>query len=135
LKQFGSYENSRRKGNGVIIMGAETKKLAQVSYVTDTDVSYYEIGEVEGAFQEEQLKDYIKRFGHEKLCSQLGYMQFQIWRAVREINGERDSQDWAKDLSENKFNPDDYECLAGVCPDLSDEDHCETCTLKRLKKL
>lgn len=23
-------------------MGAETKKLAQVSYVTDTDVSYYE---------------------------------------------------------------------------------------------
>ena len=41
----------------------------------------------------------------------------------------------AKDLSENKFNPDDYECLAGVCPDLSDEDHCETCTLKRLKKI
>lgn len=41
----------------------------------------------------------------------------------------------AKDLSENKFNPDDYECLAGVCPDLSDENHCETCTLKKLKKL
>ena len=40
-----------------------------------------------------------------------------------------------KDLSENKFNPDDYECLAGVCPDLSDEEHCETCTLKRLKEL
>ena len=38
-----------------------------------------------------------------------------------------------KDLSEKKFNPDDYECLAGVCPDLSDEDHCETCTLKKLK--
>ena len=36
-------------------------------------------------------------------------------------------------FSENKFNPDDYECLAGVCPDLSDEEHCETCTLKRLK--
>jgi hypothetical protein len=81
------------------IMGAETKKLAQVSYVTDTDVSYYEIGEVEGAFQEEQLKDYIKRFGHEKLCSQLGYMQFQIWKAVREINSERDSQDGVKYVS------------------------------------
>lgn len=40
-----------------------------------------------------------------------------------------------KDLPENKFNPDDYECLAGVCPDLSDEEHCETCTLKRLKEL
>ena len=34
-----------------------------------------------------------------------------------------------------RFNPEDYECLAGVCPDLSDEDHCETCTLKRLKEL
>lgn len=80
----------------LIIVGTETKKLAQVSYVTDTDVSYYEIGEVEGAFQEAQLKDYIKRFGHEKLCSQLAYMQFQIWKAVREINGERDEETGAK---------------------------------------
>lgn len=78
-------------------MGAETKKLATVSYVTDTDVSYYKIGEVEGAFQETQLKDYIKRFGHEELCSHLGYMQYQIWKIVREINGERDNQDGAKD--------------------------------------
>ncbi len=77
-------------------MGAETKKLAQVSYVTDTDVSYYEIGEVEGSFQEAQLKDYIKRFGYEKLCSQLAYMQFQIWEAVREINGERNVETGAK---------------------------------------
>lgn len=80
-------------------MGAETKKLAQVSYVTDTDVSYYEIGEVEGSFQEAQLKDYIERFGHEKLCSQLGYMQFQIWKTVREINGELDNQDGVKPAS------------------------------------
>jgi len=77
-------------------MGAETKKLAEVRYVTDTDVSYYEIGEVEGAFQEAQLKDYIKRFGHEKLCSRLAYMQFQIFKAVREINGERDEETGAE---------------------------------------
>ena len=70
-------------------MGAETKKLAEIRFVTDTDVSYYEIGEVEGSFQEAQLKDYIKVFGHEKLCAQLGYMQFQIWKALREINGEK----------------------------------------------
>jgi hypothetical protein len=69
-------------------MGAETKKMATVEYVTDTDVGYYEIGEVQGAFQKEQLKDYIKRFGHEKLCSQLGYMQFQVWEALREVNSE-----------------------------------------------
>lgn len=83
-------------------MGAETKELAKVAYVTDTDVGYYEIGEVEGAFQEVQLKNYIRRFGHEKLCSQLGYMQFQIWKAVREINGERDNQGGANNVVEFK---------------------------------
>jgi hypothetical protein len=72
-------------------MGAETQKLATVSFVTDTDVSYYEIGEVEGSFQKDELKDYIKRFGHEKLCSQLAYLQFQVWEALREVNTERDA--------------------------------------------
>ena len=72
-------------------MGAETKKLAEVSYVTDTDVGYYVIGEVQGAFQEDELKDYIKRFGHKELCSRLGYMQFQIWETIREINSEQDN--------------------------------------------
>lgn len=87
-------------------MGAEIKNLAKVGYVTDTDVGYYEIGEVEGSFQEDQLKDYIKRFGHEKLCSQLGYMQFQIWKTLREINGEMYSQEETKAAQRNKFfNP------------------------------
>jgi len=74
-------------------MGAETKKIATVSYVTDTDVSYYEIGETQGSFQKEELKDYIKRFGHEKLCSQLAFMQFQIWETLREINGEKSNDE------------------------------------------
>lgn len=74
-------------------MGAETKELAKISFVTDTDVSYYEIGEVEGSFQESQLEDYIERFGHEKLCAQLGYMQFQIWRSLRKINGEKSASE------------------------------------------
>lgn len=73
-------------------MGAETKKLAEISFVTDTDVSYYEIGEVQGAFQKHELKNYIKKFGHEKLCAQLGYMQFQVWETFRQVNGEKDSE-------------------------------------------
>lgn len=79
-------------------MGAQTQKLATVSFVTDTDVSYYQIGEVEGAFQQGQLEDYIRSHGHEKLCSQLGFMQFQIWEAVRKINGE-DNQSDTKEAS------------------------------------
>jgi hypothetical protein len=80
-------------------MGAETKKLADIGYVTDTDVSYYEIGEIEGAFEPEQLKDYIRRFGHKDLSSHLGFLQFQIWQAVREINSEISERNGAKESS------------------------------------
>jgi hypothetical protein len=69
-------------------MGAETQELAKISFVTDTDVSYYEIGEINASFQEDKLKDYIKRFGHEKICSQIAFLNFQIWQAVREVNSE-----------------------------------------------
>jgi len=81
-------------------MGAETQKLATVSFVTDTDVSYYEIGEVEGSFQKDELKNYVKRFGHEKLCSQLAFLQFQVWEALREVNSERENYG-AKSCSQN----------------------------------
>jgi len=74
-------------------MGYDSEELANIKYVTDTDVGYYEIGEVEGQFKEEQLKDYIKRFGHEKLCTQLAFMQFQVIKAMREVNGEKESTD------------------------------------------
>jgi hypothetical protein len=77
-------------------MGAETKLLAKIEYVTDADVSYYEIGDVEGAFQEYQLKDYIQKFGHEKLCCQLAYMQYQIWKTLREVNSEHDIKEQNK---------------------------------------
>lgn len=79
-------------------MGAEVQKLATIGFVTDTDVSYYEIGEVEGSFQKDELKDYIKRFGHEKICSHLTFLQFQIWEALREVNSEREN-DGAKSCS------------------------------------
>ena len=72
-------------------MGYEGEKLATIEFITDTDVSYYEMGELEGAFQEHQLEDYIKRFGHEKLCSHLAYLQFQVWQALRKINAERNN--------------------------------------------
>ena len=74
-------------------MGAETKILATINVVTDTDVSYYHIGDVEGSFEKYQLKEYIKKHGHEKLCSQLAYLQFQVWDTLREVNSEKDSND------------------------------------------
>ena len=74
-------------------MGCTTKKIAEVSFVTDTDSRHYEIGEVNGAFDEAELKKFIKSYGHEELCAQLGYMQFQIWQTLREVNQEKDLEE------------------------------------------
>ena len=73
-------------------MGAERKTIATISFVTDTYVSYYEMGEVDGSFQKEELKAYIKCYGHEKICSHLSYLQFQIWESLREVNSEKREQ-------------------------------------------
>jgi hypothetical protein len=71
-------------------MSTETKKLTTISFVTNTDVSYYQLGEIEGSFEKQQLKDYIKRFGHEKICTQLAFSQSQVCSALREVNSEKD---------------------------------------------
>lgn len=84
-------------------MGAESKNLVTISYVTDTDVSYYHIGEVEGSFQKEELKEFIKRFGHENLLTQLAFLQFQVWDVIRELNYEIDNDSVKHCDGVNKF--------------------------------
>lgn len=73
-------------------MGATKKQLTTVSYVTDTDVGYYSIGEVDGSFNEYELQQFIKGYGHEQLCAHLAFLQFQVWEAVRKINSEQISE-------------------------------------------
>ena len=67
-------------------MGYVGEKLLKVEFIIDTDVGYYEMGELEGLFQDAQLENYIKRFGHEKLCTHLAFLQFQVWSALRRVN-------------------------------------------------
>ena len=80
----------------------EYEKIAEISYVTDTENNQVKMGEVEGAFNQDKLKNYIKTYGHEQLCAQLGYMQFQVWKTLREVNGEKDHG--AKDCATNIVN-------------------------------
>jgi hypothetical protein len=90
------YKTKTEKIMGLEAMGSETQKLATISFVTDNDGICYEIGDVEGAFTESELKKYIKRFGHEKLCSHLAFLQHQVWEAVRKINSDRNSEEDSK---------------------------------------
>lgn len=70
----------------------ETQNLTTIKFITNTEVSYSNIGDVEGSFDEDKLKNYISRFGHEKLCTHLSFLQFQIWKTLRELNLEHDSK-------------------------------------------
>lgn len=85
-------------------MGAERENLANIQFVVDTDVSYYEVGEVDGAFQKDSLKDYIERFGHERLCAHLAFLQYQVWDTLREINGEKQQDNCKEAVSCVKDN-------------------------------
>lgn len=89
-------------------MGAERDKLVTISVITDTDVAYYEVGEIDGSFQKEELKKVIRRHGHKNLCAHLAFLQYQVWDALREINGEENNENVAKNNSctnENGLEP------------------------------
>lgn len=69
-------------------MGYESKKLATIEFITDFETPMYHLGEVQGSFDEKQLKDYVKRFKADDLLFCLAYLQFQVVNAIREVNAE-----------------------------------------------
>lgn len=71
---------------------SERKKLATIDFIVDTDKSYEFIGEVDGSFNEADLKAYIKRHGIDSLCKHLSFLQFQVYNTFREINSEDSNQ-------------------------------------------
>lgn len=70
---------------------SERKKLASIEFVVDTDKSYEFIGEVDGAFNEKDLKDYIKKYGIEYLCKHLSFLQYQVYDAFIQLNSAKDT--------------------------------------------
>lgn len=70
----------------------ERKNLAKIDVVTDDDSGNYYIGEVDGGFREDELRNHIKQHGHQELCSHLAYLQFQVWSTLRQINSESNQQ-------------------------------------------
>lgn len=80
-------------------MSTEYKTLCEIKAVTDTDTDNYEIGEVEGNFQYQQLRGHIRTHGINSLLKTLAYLQYQVISAFREINAENQNQGTAKNSS------------------------------------
>ena len=73
-------------------MGCETKKLATIEFITDFETPMYHIGEVQGAFNENELLDYVRSYGTKDLLEHLTYLHFQIMTTVRMLNAIKDSE-------------------------------------------
>lgn len=71
---------------------SETKVIGKISVVTDSEHYYDNIGDVDGGFDEYELKKHIKAHGHEQLCIKLTSMNWQVWDMVRKINSEKERQ-------------------------------------------
>lgn len=62
----------------------ERKELCKLSTVTDDDTGMYHIGEIDGLFQGDDLKEYLKRHGEkgvDRLVRHLGYLQHSVFYA------------------------------------------------------
>lgn len=64
-------------------------RIATVTRITDDDCGMYRIGEVDGGFDEEQLKQLIDNhgeFAYHELLSTLSFMTYQVQHAWRGRN-------------------------------------------------
>ena len=55
----------------------DTQLLGNIRYVTDTDMSMYDLGEVDGGFDGPQLESYISQYGtdgYNQLIQKLAHM-------------------------------------------------------------
>ena len=72
---------------------AETKRIASLFVVTDSETHYDKCGDIQGGlFDEEWLKEHIKKFGRSGLLQKIFWMSYQIHQAYMDVNAEIDIQ-------------------------------------------
>lgn len=74
-------------------MSYETILMAKVLKITDDDTGMYSVGDIEGAFDKNELINYLNSYGNEgknKLLDTICHMQWQIWQAWRDHNSKKD---------------------------------------------
>jgi len=62
----------------------QKQTIATIWEVTDDDTGMYFIGEVDGGFNAEFLKDHIRHHGNKNLLAHLAYMISQVMDATKE---------------------------------------------------
>lgn len=69
----------------------QTKTLVNITKVTDDSTGMYHVGEIDGLFQEHELREYLKRYGEigkTELINHLAFLQYQVVDMYKKINAE-----------------------------------------------
>ena len=67
----------------------EKKTIARISIITDDDTGMYSIGEVDGGFDRESLRQHIEDHGAGGIINHLAYMTAMTVEIAREIQAEK----------------------------------------------
>lgn len=74
----------------------DTKLIGRISVVTDSEVPYSNIGDVEAGLNEMELRQHIEKHGPAGLYEAISYLSFQVFEAVRELNAKKEKDVEAK---------------------------------------
>lgn len=64
----------------------ERKQLGRISVITDCDTGMYSIGEIDGGFDSESVRNHIEKYGSSGLLEKLAYMTHVVVEQHRNIN-------------------------------------------------
>jgi hypothetical protein len=79
---------------------AETKTIASIYVVTDSDNGYENIGDIDGGgFDEQWLIKHIDAHGVDQLLHKIAYMNWQVFEAMRMVNETREKMNPPKSNS------------------------------------
>jgi len=70
----------------------DRKKFLTISMITDDDCGMYQIGELDGGFDEQMLGQYLERHeidGFNELCRKMCFLQMQICNSWRRHNSKQ----------------------------------------------
>ena len=67
---------------------ADRKELGRITIITDDSTGMYRIGEVDGGFHHDRLREHISEYGDTDILRLLAYMTSKVIGISRDINAE-----------------------------------------------
>lgn len=72
---------------------SEHKEINKLTVITDTEVGYEKIGDIDGGcFDPDWLRNHIRQYGANGLLHKISYMNYQVYNMLRQVKDEIGNQ-------------------------------------------